>query len=132
MIEVAELIRMLGTDGAVAGLDKSEMTIADIQDLAPHVKIPNASKMKRSELILAIVTMIRQQSTKSPEELMEMDANSLKAYFQEARLSKSEVLNLLAALDIRPGSAARKSLFEFAAQEISDIGMFRRVAKSNR
>jgi hypothetical protein len=41
-------------------------------------------------------------------------------------------LGVLGKLDIRPSAAARKSLIEFAAQEISDIGMFRRVAKADK
>ena len=60
---------------------------------------------------------------------MTMDADALKAYFLSIKASKKEILDLLESLDIRPGSVARNNLTEFAAREISDIGMYRRVAQ---
>ncbi len=35
-------------------------------------------------------------------------------------------------LDIRPSNAVRRNLFEFAAQEISDMGMYKSIAKSGQ
>lgn len=129
MIDLKSLIEFLGTEGARAGLEKSELTVADLLELTPNLKIPNATKLKRAELISAMVSRVRQESTKSPEELMLMDAEALRSYFQESRLSRAEIIAILAALDVRPGSVARKNLTEFAAQEISDIGMYARVSK---
>jgi len=59
---------------------------------------------------------------------MQMDIEALKAYFIEIKASREEILALLLELDIRPGSSAKTSLVDFAAREISDIGMYRRVA----
>jgi hypothetical protein len=58
-----------------------------------------------------------------------MDPESLRMYFSKLKFSREELLDLLATLDIRPGSVARKNLAEFAAREISDIGMYKRIAK---
>ncbi len=57
-----------------------------------------------------------------------MDADSLRTYFFDIKATHAEILTLLQKMDIRPGSAAKKNLAEFAAREISDIGMYRRVA----
>lgn len=128
MIELKQLISWLGVDGAKAGLDKSDLTIAEILDLA-HGKKPSLnSKIKRIEAIDAVVELTRQQIYKKPDELMEMDVDAIKSYFSEYRFSKQELLVLLETMDIRPSGEARKKLNDFAAREISEIGRFRRVA----
>lgn len=129
MIELEKLIEWLGVDGAIAGLDVSDLTSAELSELMPEYKPHGHSKMKRRDIIRALVERKRSELTKKPEELMGMDADSLKAYFLSIKASRREILELLESLDIRPGSVARNNLTEFAAREISDIGMYRRVAQ---
>lgn len=128
-IDLEKLIVWLGVEGAIAGLDGSDLTAAELSELMPESKLPGHAKMKRRDLIRALVERKRLDLTKKPEELMEMDAEALKAYFLSIKASKKEILDLLESLDIRPGSVARNNLTEFAAREISDIGMYRRVAQ---
>lgn len=128
-IDLEKLIEWLGVEGAIAGLEGSDLTAAELGELMPESKFPGHSKMKRRDLIRALVERKRLDLTKKPEELMEMDAEALKAYFLSIKASKKEILDLLESLDIRPGSVARNNLTEFAAREISDIGMYRRVAQ---
>ena len=124
-----QLVAWLGPEGAIAGLEHSELTIAELVELEPSIAAVKASsKLKRGELIKQIVAAVRSRVSKTSDELMAMSANDLKAYFVEIKASREELLSLLLKLDIRPGSAAKKNLSEFAAQEISDIGMYRRVA----
>ena len=129
MSRLEELINWLGPEGAIAGLERSDLTVADLMDLVPQGVISQATKVKRLDLIHTLVNLTRKRLTKSTEELMEMDAESLKSYFHEVKASRAELLDILLALDIRPGSAAKKSLAEYAAREISDIGMYRRISK---
>ncbi|GGX83589.1 hypothetical protein [Vogesella alkaliphila] len=129
MIDLVKLIEWLGVEGAIAGLEESELTAAEISELMPEWKPTGYSKLKRNDLIRALIKRTRQKLTKSPEELMAMDAESLKAYFLSIKASRKEILELLESLDIRPGSVARNNLTEFAAREISDIGMYKRVAQ---
>jgi hypothetical protein len=131
MINVETLIEWLGVEGAIAGLDGSDLTISELMEVSKK-EHPPQSKMKRRDVVKWIVDDVRSQQTKSPDELMSMDADSLRDYFISIRASKDEILGLLAALDIRPGSVARRNLTEFAAREISDIGMYRRVAKGSK
>lgn len=128
-IDLEKLIEWLGVEGAISGLDGSDLTAAELGELIPESKLPGHSKMKRRDLIRALVERKRLDLTKKPEELMEMDADALKTYFLSIKASKKEILDLLESLDIRPGSVARNNLTEFAAREISDIGMYRRVAQ---
>lgn len=132
MIDLEALIEWLGVEGTIAGIDGSDLTTSEIQDLIPGYKPQGGSKLKRRDLIKAFVLHKRAQLTKGPDELMAMDANSLKDYFLSIKASKSEIMDLLESLDIRPGSVARNNLTEFAAREISDIGMYRRVAQGGK
>jgi hypothetical protein len=128
MIDLELLAEWLGPGGAMAGLEKSDLTISELADLAKARGIEYKSAMKRGELISALVKSVNGRIKKTPEELMEMDAQELKHYFRTVRASNSEIIQVLLSLDIRPGSAARRNLADFAAQEISDIGMYRRIA----
>jgi hypothetical protein len=131
MIDLEKLIEWLGVEGAIAGLDASDLTSAEINELMPDAKFSGHSKLKRRDLIKALVERKRLDLNKKPEELMAMDADALKAYFMSIKASKKEILDLLESMDIRPGSVARNNLTEFAAREISDIGMYRRVAQGS-
>lgn len=130
MIDLEILISWLGADGAKAGLLGSDLTISEIFELSNR-KPSNASKMKRGEVIEWIVDRKRSDLTRSADELMQMNAEELKNYFVSIKCSNKEILELLVSLDIRPGSVAKKNILDFAAREISDIGMYNRVAKGS-
>lgn len=131
MIDLELLISWLGTDGAKSGIEHSDLTVSEIIELLPNRKPSNISKMKRGELINWVVDRKRAELTKSPDELMEMDESQLINYFNSIKASSKEILDLLISMDIRPGSSSKKNITEFAAREISDIGMYRRVAKGH-
>jgi hypothetical protein len=95
MIDPEKLIEWLGMEGAIAGLDGSDLTSAELSELMPEPKLAGHSKLKRRELIKALVEKKRHDLTKKPEELMTMDANALKAYFLSIKASKKEILDLL-------------------------------------
>ena len=128
MIDLVKLIDWLGVNGAIAGLIESDLTISEIVDLSTE-KPTGFSKMKREDVIEWVIHKTRNQLTKNPEELMEMDIESLKEYFSKIKISNDELMKILKSWDIRPGSAAKKNLINFAAREISDIGMYKRVSK---
>jgi hypothetical protein len=128
MIDLTTLISWLGVDGAKAGLDKSDLTISEILDLDDSHKVSVNSKLRRLEVIDLVIENKRKQLYKSPDELMDMDVDGIKAYFSEYRFSRQELLSLLEQMDIRPSGEARKKLNDFAAREISEIGRFKRVA----
>ncbi|WP_096292200.1 ParA family protein [Escherichia coli] len=113
------------------GLDKSEMTNAELIESFGNLLPKNPSKLKRSDLVEEIILATRRMTHKSVEELMEMSKEDLYSYFHDQKYSRKELLDLLYTLEIRPGSSAKKNLTEFTISEISDIGMYRRVAKGN-
>ncbi|MCL0352104.1 hypothetical protein, partial [Klebsiella pneumoniae] len=91
----------------------------------------NSSKLKRCEIIEQVVLASRKKTHNSVEELMEMSKEELSSYFHDQKYSRKELLDLLYTLEIRPGSSAKKNLTEFTISEISEIGMYKRVAKGN-
>ncbi|WP_243430236.1 hypothetical protein [Alcaligenes sp. SORT26] len=131
-MDIEKLIEWLGVNGAIEGIAASDLTTLEISDLIPNWRPSGHSKLKKIDLIKAVVEYKRHEMTLTPEALMAMDANSLKSYFLKIKASRKEILDLLDSLDIRPGSVARHNLTEFAAREISDIGMYRRVSKGDR
>lgn len=131
MLDIDLLIKWLGTEGAIEGLLASDLTVQELLELAP----PGAglsSKAKRADIIKKMVHAVREALIKSPEELMQLSADDLREYLVEIKASRVEILGLLEKMDIRPGSIARNNLIDFAAREISDIGMYKRVARGDR
>lgn len=132
LIEVEKLIEWLGPDGAVAGLEGSDLTASELYQLATNFGLDVDKKMRRSDIISEIINRKFVRIEKTVEELLAMDYEDLKKYFEYRRVSKSELLGLLLQFEIHPASEARKKLTDFAAREISDLGMYERVAKGKR
>lgn len=131
MIDIKELIALLGVDGTKAGLDKSDMTNGELIERFGHFLPKNASKLKRVDIIDEIITNSRKETQKSIEELLQLSKEDLKEYFYSQKFERKELLDILGQLEISPGSNAKRNLTEFTISEVSDIGMFRRIAKGN-
>jgi hypothetical protein len=70
-----------------------------------------------------------QKIDKTLEEMLAMSSEALLDYFDRTRPSRTEMLRLLEKLDFHPGSEAQKGLYKYAARQISETGMFQRVAR---
>ena len=131
-VDINKLVEWLGPEGAVAGLERSPYTVSDLYNLAVGTGASVHGKMRRTDLINELVNRKISQIKKPLEELMLMKHQELKAYFEENRVSATELLKLLSEVGITPGSEARKHLADFAAREISELGMYKRVAEGPR
>ncbi len=131
-IEVEKLIEWLGPDGAIAGLEDSKLTVSELFELASHYGLSVEKKMRRSDIINELINWKFVRIDKTTEELLAMGHDDLKRYFENTKVSRTELLNLLSQFDIQPGSEAKKNLLDFVAREISDLGMYERVAKGKR
>jgi chromosome partitioning protein len=129
--DVRLLVEWLGPTGAIAGLEGSDLTIADMREIAEKCGVTVGRQKKRSEIVRRIVASLSKRIDKSVEDLMKMSYDELRRYFSETHPSREELLEILLNLDIRPGSEGKRNLLEFAAREISDIGMFARVAQGS-
>ena len=128
--EIRTLIEWLGEDGARSGLDRSYHTVKELRTLAAELNASIPSKAGRKDIVSAIIAKVDQRIDKTSQELLMMSSGDLLDYFETVRPSKIELLAILGDLDFHPGSEAQKSLYKYAARQISETGMFQRVASS--
>lgn len=132
IIEIEKLAEWLGPDGAIAGLEGSNLTVHDLYELAAHFNVTIDSKMKRSEIISELINGKLSRIEKTTNELLEMNYENLRKYLEDRKASRTELMGLLSQFGIQSGSEARKNLIDFIAREISDLGMYQRIAKGKR
>lgn len=130
--DVETLIEWLGPDGAAAGLEGSHLTVAELTALAAQCGLAVEKRMRRSDIVNEIVNHRMRRIDKEPDELLMMSHDDLRDYFEKRRVSTTELLSLLIGFNIRPHGEAKNNLTEFAAREISDLGMYERVARGKR
>ena len=128
-ISIQTLIEWLGPEGAVAGLDKSDLTNADLMMIGRREGIEIETKASRKQLTIELIMSRVQRIDKSTEQLVELSREELKRYFSDRMVSNAEMLSVLKAMEIAPSRKIRGRMIDFAANEISDLGMFSRVAK---
>lgn len=131
-IDIEKLVEWLGTDGAIGGLESSDLTISALYELAKRHGLIVDKKMRRSTIINELINSRIKKVDMEDEELLKMDYGTLLKYFTDRKVSTSELLRTLSKWDIQPGSEQLKHLTDFAAREISDLGMYQRVARGNR
>jgi hypothetical protein len=127
--DLDNLIEWLGPDGVKAGLLASELSLKDLVDLARQRKLPLSPKPTREEVSNELAFATVKKIEPSVEKLLTMDQVEIANYLKKTKPSRSEVIGILIGLGIQVGSEANKSLYAFAAREVSDMGMYQRVAR---
>lgn len=130
--DLKTLVEWLGSDGALAGLDKSDLTIAELRFLLEEQGKTLPTKASRKELVTEVLQSAANCIKKPLDELLALTGEEILKYFESVRPSQNELLALLRQLGFRPGSDAKKSLYKYAARQLSETGMFQRVAHSNQ
>ena len=131
-INIEKLVEWLGPDGAIAGLEGSNVTVSELCEMAKRCGLALEKKTKRGDISVDLVHGNSTRIDKTIDELLKMNRDDLSSYFRSRKVSRTELLKLLSQFDIRPTPGDKVSLVEFAAREISDVGMFQRVAKGAR
>ncbi|MCM2491880.1 hypothetical protein ACVCIH_01620 [Burkholderia glumae] len=130
--DLKTLVEWLGSDGALAGLDKSDLTIAELKFLLEEQGKTLPAKATRKELVTEVLQSAANCIKKPLDELLALSSDEILKYFESVRPSQNELLALLRQLGFRPGSDAKKSLYKYAARQLSETGMFQRVAHANQ
>ena len=128
-IDIEHLAEWLGPDGAIAGLEASDITVSELCEIAIRYGRAVDKKAKRSDIIIELVNGESVRIDKTIDELLKLNGSDLGNYFRSRKVSRTELMQLLLEFDIRPTPAEKVNLVEFAAREISDVGMYQRVAK---
>jgi hypothetical protein len=126
---VKALVDWLGPEGAEAGIEYGEVTVAELRLLLEEQGAKVPLKSKRRDLITELLHGASKRLHKSLDEMLAMSTDELMQYFETVRPSRKEVMLVLAELDFHPGSEAQRSLYKYAARQIGETGMFQRVAK---
>jgi hypothetical protein len=127
--DIKTLIQWLGSEGARAGLEYSHYSIPELRNMAEAQGMRVPAKARRAEVVDQLMFFADQKIDKTIDDMLAMSSDDLLAYFDRTRPSRTEMLRLLEKLDFHPGSEAQKSLYKYAARQISETGMFQRVAK---
>lgn len=128
-IDIATLIEWLGRDGAIAGLEKSRLTVSDLCGIAERSGAAVEKRAPRTAIIVDLVNRDTARIDRTVDELMAMKYDDLKTYFVEKRVSMTELRKLLAGFGIPAQRIRAREIVDFAAREISGIGMYRRIAQ---
>ena len=128
-LDARQLVRLLGAEGARAGLLQSKrMTIDSLRKIAESLDLKLPEKTNRKQLIDEIVSVAGRRIDKPIEALFSMDQQELIDYFERIEVEPAELLDILKELDVTPRRESRRSLLEFAARELSETGRFMRIA----
>ena len=130
-VNIGQLTEWLGPEGGVAGLDKSRLTNAELMQLARINGIEVGPKTPRRQLVIELVMSPIKRVDRKPDQLLEMSKAELQRYFSDRMVSSRELKAILESMGIAPTGKLRAKLSDFAANEISDLGMFQRVAKGH-
>lgn len=128
-IDIDKLVEWLGPEGAKSGLRASKLTQKELLELARSKNLILPSKANREDIASELAFANARRVDKEPDQLLLMDAVTLLEYLREKGPSRRELTEILNRFGIEPSSEARKNLLKFAAREISDIGMYQRVAQ---
>jgi hypothetical protein len=128
-LDLETLIDWLGPAGAKAGLLESPISLKELIDLAKKRKLPLSPKPTREEVSNELVFANVKKIELSAERFLSMDQAEIVKYLKQVKPSRSEVIGMLESLGVHVGSEASKSLYAFVAREVSDMGMYQRVAR---
>ena len=131
-INIEKLVEWLGPNGAIAGLERSNITVSKLCGMAIRSGFTVDKGTRRRDIIVDLVNRNFNRIDKSTDELLAMNYDELCKYFRDREVSRTELMKLLSQFDIRPAPSDKVNLIEFAAREISDVGMYQRVAKGAR
>jgi hypothetical protein len=100
--------------------------------LAKAKGLPLSPKPTREEVAHELVYSLSKRIDRSVESLLKMNLDEIKEYFKQVKPSRTEILSLLSELGVSVSSEASRNLYSFAAREISDLGMYQRVARGSQ
>ena len=79
-------------------------------------------------MAIAIIKHVDRRIDKSLDDLKKLSDSEMLQYFSDVDPDTEEIIELLLSIDIKNRIRSRKGLFEFAAKQISSLGVFERLA----
>lgn len=132
-VDIEKLINWLGSEGARAGLRNSKrLTLNELYKIAEANNIFFKARTTRNQLIDLMILEFDKRIDKSFDELTSMNSADLAEYLDRTGCSKEEIVNLLITNEIPfKKSDSRASLIRHSADQISALGIFKRISGNN-
>ncbi len=131
--DVMSIVAVVGREGAVSALSSSrQINSQDLAAMANSLGLKVSSKDTKGKIASQIVRCLDKRITKSLDELKSMSKDEIIQYFEQVECDQDELVELLDSIDLRSRARSRRAMLEFAAIQISSLGIFERVADRNR
>lgn len=127
--DIKQIVDIVGREGAIFALEKSKKVNTKILiDLARSIGLSPKTKDSKKNISTQIVQEVDKQIDKSLDELKELSKDDLIFYFEKVECHQDELIELLKNIDLKAQVKTNKALIEFAAMQISSLGIFERLS----
>lgn len=127
--DVRSIVAIVGREGAISALSKSRRVSAqDLAEMAHSLSLKVTSRDSKGKIAAQIVRQLDKRITKSIDELKAMSKEEIIQYFEKIECDQDELVELLSSIDLRSRAKSRRAILEFAAIQISSLGVFERLA----
>lgn len=132
--DVQTLVSLVGRSGATEALACSDVILAtQLRELATDVGLRVGRREPKKDIADRIVRRVDQRITKSLEELQTMTKQEISSYLHDVGCDTDEIIELLQQIDLKTqAKRSREALIEFAAVQISSLGVFQRLSDNRR
>ena len=126
---IKTLVEIVGRKEAQLALSRSgKIRAEELSKIAESLGIDLPRRTPKAEVAVAIVRHVDRRIDKSLDELKQLSAPEILQYFSDVDPDAEEVIDLLRSIDIENRARSRKGLLDFAANQISSLGIFERLA----
>ena len=127
--DIKQIVDLVGREGAIFALEKSKkINTKALFDLALSIGLNPKTKDSKKNISTQIVQEVDKRIAKSLDELKEMSKDDLIFYFEKLECHQDELIELLKNIDLKAQVKTNKALIEFAAAQISSLGIFERLS----
>ena len=130
--DVRKLVSLVGRSGAIHALvGSTRITVAELRKLGSSLGL-TVSRETKTKAAECIVRHVDKRISKSLDELEALTQHELYTYLSSTDCDVEEIKDLLTRARVPiQGKMSRADLLEFAAAQISSLGMFKRISSSD-
>ncbi len=126
--DIKHLVAIVGREGAIYALEGSRQVSAqDLANMADSLGLKTKSKDSKKTIATEIVRHLDRRIAKALDELKTMSKDEIIQYFEQVQCDQDELVDLLKSIDFRSRARSRRAMIEFAAIQISSLGIFERL-----
>ena len=126
--QINRIVAIVGRDGAIAALRGStRLTVQDLLRTASSLGLKVTTKDTKGEIAAKLVRYVDRPIDKSVDELKALSKDEIIQYFRQIECDQDELIELLSGIDLKSRARSKEALSEFAAGQLSSLGIFERL-----